>query len=162
MSRKLADEVGDFTNWLYWPVNFVLNLTGGVRGAGFIHSPLLSAKARVSMELMHVTDWLPTLYSIAGGDIKNLHSVDGYDMWNTLSQAIESPREEILHNIDPKKNGEAALRFRNWKLLVNISKQTYFSILKWQMYRGWSEVMVNVFDCREKNLWESRHKIFLW
>ena len=76
------------------------------------------------MELMHVTDWLPTLYSIAGGDIKNLHSVDGYDMWNTLSQALESPREEILHNIDPlKKPEEAALRFRNWKLLVNISKQ---------------------------------------
>ena len=77
------------------------------------------------MELMHVTDWLPTLYSIAGGDIKNLHSVDGYDMWNTLSQATESPREEILHNIDPLRDGEAALRFKNWKLLVNISKQNY-------------------------------------
>ena len=77
------------------------------------------------MELMHVTDWLPTLYSIAGGDIKNLYSVDGYDMWNTLSQAIESPREEILHNIDPLQNGAAALRFRNWKLLVNISKHNY-------------------------------------
>ena len=80
------------------------------------------------MELMHVTDWLPTLYSIAGGDIKNLRNVDGYDMWNTLSQAIESPREEILHNIDPRLNGEAALRFRNWKLLVNISKHNYFRI----------------------------------
>ena len=82
------------------------------------------------MELMHVTDWLPTLYSIAGGDIKNLRNVDGYDMWNTLSKAIESPREEILHNIDPK-SGQAAIRFRNWKLLVNISKQKYCRILLW-------------------------------
>ena len=101
---------------------FVFHLTGGVRGAGFIHSPLLSSKSRVSMELMHVTDWLPTLYSVAGGDIHNLRNVDGYDMWDTLSQATDSPREEILHNIDPLRNGEAALRFRNWKLLVNISK----------------------------------------
>ena len=82
------------------------------------------------MELMHVTDWLPTLYSVAGGDIKNLHSVDGYDMWKTLSQALESPREEILLNIDHLRNhGEAALRFRNWKLLVNISKHNYFRFL---------------------------------
>lgn len=106
----------------------VFYLTGGVRGAGFIHSPLLSAKGRVSMELMHVTDWLPTLYSKAGGDIKDLLNVDGYDLWNTLSEAIESPRVEILHNIDPDRNGEAALRFRDWKLLVNISKQKYLEI----------------------------------
>ena len=78
------------------------------------------------MELMHVTDWLPTLYSIAGGDIKNLRNVDGYDMWNTLSKATESPREEILLNIDPVRNHrEAALRFKDWKLIVNISKQNY-------------------------------------
>lgn len=93
---------------------------GGVRGAGFIHSPLLSAKGRVSMQLMHATDWLPTLYSVAGGDIHDLRTVDGYDMWNTLSNATDSPRLEILHNIDPL-SGAAAYRFRNWKLLVNIS-----------------------------------------
>ena len=70
-----------------------------------------------------MTDWLPTLYSLAGGDIHDLRSVDGYDMWDTLSQATESPRKEILHNIDPK-SGEAALRFNNWKLLVNTSKRS--------------------------------------
>ena len=73
------------------------------------------------MELMHVTDWLPTLYAVAGGDVRNLRNIDGLDMWNTLSQSIESPRLEILHNIDPH-TGAAAYRFRNWKLLVNISK----------------------------------------
>ena len=73
------------------------------------------------MDMMHVTDWLPTLYAVAGGDVRDLHDIDGYDMWKTLSQGVESPRFDILHNIDPK-NGSAAYRFKNWKLLVNISK----------------------------------------
>ncbi|CAH3038820.1 unnamed protein product [Porites evermanni] len=94
---------------------------GGVRGAGFMHSPLISKTAgRVSMQLMHVTDWLPTLYSAAGGDIHDLRNVDGLDMWGALADATVSPRLEILHNIDPM-TGAAAYRFRNWKLLVNIS-----------------------------------------
>jgi hypothetical protein len=37
-----------------------------VRGAGLIWSPLLQQTPRVSNQLMHVTDWLPTLYSAAG------------------------------------------------------------------------------------------------
>ena len=41
---------------------------GGVKSLGFIHSPLLP-KSRVgekSFNLMHVTDWLPTLLDLAG------------------------------------------------------------------------------------------------
>uniref|UniRef100_A0ABM0N0W7 Arylsulfatase B-like n=1 Tax=Saccoglossus kowalevskii TaxID=10224 RepID=A0ABM0N0W7_SACKO len=62
---------------------------GGVRGNGFIHSPLLQAPGRVSTELMHVCDWLPTLYHVAGGDIKNLTNLDGYNMWDTLSRQVD-------------------------------------------------------------------------
>lgn len=87
-----------------------------------MHSPLISKTAgRVSMQLMHVTDWLPTLYSAAGGDIHDLRNVDGLDMWRALANATVSPRLEILHNIDPM-TGAAAYRFRNWKLLINICK----------------------------------------
>jgi hypothetical protein len=39
---------------------------GGVRGVGLIWSPLLQQTPRVSNQLMHVTDWLPTLYTAAG------------------------------------------------------------------------------------------------
>ena len=73
------------------------------------------------MDLMHVSDWLPTLYVLAGGDIHKLQHTDGYDMWASLSQAEPSPRYEILHNIDPV-TGKAAVRFGNWKLIVNESE----------------------------------------
>ena len=75
------------------------------------------------MELMHVTDWLPTLYFAAGGNVSDLQNIDGVNMWDTLTQATESPRQYILHNIDPF-SGAAAIRYRNWKLLVNICEQT--------------------------------------
>ena len=39
---------------------------GGVRGSSFIWSPLLNKNRRVSNQMMHVTDWLPTLYTAAG------------------------------------------------------------------------------------------------
>ena len=97
--------------------------TGGVRGVGFVHSPLFTYGPRTAMELMHVTDWLPTLYYAAGGNISDLQNIDGVNMWDALTQATESPRQVILHNIDPF-SGAAAIRYRNWKLLVNICEQT--------------------------------------
>lgn len=93
---------------------------GGIRGVSFIHSPLLESKGRVSMDLMHLTDWLPTLYGRAGGKISELAGLDGLDMWPTLSQGKPSPRTELVHNIDPV-DCSAALRYQQWKLLVNES-----------------------------------------
>ncbi|KAK3726387.1 hypothetical protein QZH41_016252, partial [Actinostola sp. cb2023] len=91
---------------------------GGLRGTAFMHSPLIKKPGRVSTKLLHVSDWLPTLYVRAGGDIHDLQSADGYDMWDTITTDEMSPRIEILHNIDPM-TGSAAYRFRNWKLIVN-------------------------------------------
>ena len=39
---------------------------GGMRATGFIWSPLLKHKRRVSNQLIHVTDWLPTIMHVAG------------------------------------------------------------------------------------------------
>jgi hypothetical protein len=39
---------------------------GGVRGVAALWSPLLCSAQRVSNQLMHITDWLPTFYSAAG------------------------------------------------------------------------------------------------
>ena len=102
-------------------VCFFLN-SGGIRGTAFVHSPLLTTKGRVSMDLMHLTDWLPTLYGLAGGDVDKLGNIDGYDMWPTLSKdQEEGPRHELVHNIDPIHK-MAALRYQQWKLIVNASK----------------------------------------
>ncbi|GFW63586.1 arylsulfatase B [Trichonephila clavipes] len=40
---------------------------GGIRVPAFIWSPLLQLREpRISTQLMHVADWLPTLYTAAG------------------------------------------------------------------------------------------------
>ncbi|KAM7296263.1 arylsulfatase B-like [Ixodes scapularis] len=82
---------------------------GGVRGAAFVWSPLLFKSGRLSNQLMHITDWLPTLYSAAGGNLSALGNTDGKDMWEALSQDLESPRHEILINIDPTGNNSALI-----------------------------------------------------
>ena len=93
---------------------------GGVRGVGFVHSPLLQQKSYVSQQMVHVCDWLPTLYRAAGGDPSKqpgMKNLDGYDLWNMLSTNGSSIRHEILHNIDPIHKF-AALRVGDYKLLL--------------------------------------------
>ena len=93
----------------------------------FIHSPLLVDTGRVSEELMHVTDWLPTLYHVAGGDIDDIQAkLDGYNMWNMLSFSKPSPRREVLHNIDPVTKN-AAIRMGKYKLIVKQDMNFYSS-----------------------------------
>ncbi|XP_070388966.1 arylsulfatase B-like isoform X1 [Dermacentor albipictus] len=90
---------------------------GRVRSAAFMWTRRLFPHRRVSHQLMHITDWLPTLYSAAGGDVNDLGSLDGLDMWEALNVGTPSPRTEILLNINQARSN-AAFRYRGFKLLV--------------------------------------------
>jgi hypothetical protein len=69
-------------------------------------------------QLMHVSDWLPTLYSAAGGDIAQLGSnLDGVDQWHSLVNNEETPRHQLLVNINEREE-TAALRVGDWKLVL--------------------------------------------
>ncbi|PNF39716.1 Arylsulfatase B [Cryptotermes secundus] len=121
LSDNGAPSKGRQPNWgSNWPLKGVKETLweGGVRGVGLIWSPLLQQTPRVSSQLMHVTDWLPTLYTAAGGHVASLrHDLDGVDQWESLVYNLASPRREILHNID-ERGRTAAVRFHNWKLII--------------------------------------------
>ncbi|KAM7294980.1 arylsulfatase B [Ixodes scapularis] len=108
------------SNWPLRGAKFTL-WEGGVRVPAFVWSPLLRKPQRVSNQLMHVSDWVPTLYSLAGGNIADLGVIDGLDMWEALSQDLPSPRREMLINFD-SVDGTAALRSGDFKLVVNSYK----------------------------------------
>lgn len=95
---------------------------GGVRGVGLIHSPLLKTQSYVSEQMFHVTDWLPTLYTAAGGDATTLKNLDGFDSWAMLNLNSSAVRTEILHNIDPIDNA-SAIRVGEYKLIVGNIQQ---------------------------------------
>ena len=78
---------------------------GGMRGAAFIHGSMLQNPGRTSHGLLHVTDWLPTLVTVGGGDGGAMKGIDGVDQWKALMMNQDSPRYEMLYNIDPDKDG---------------------------------------------------------
>ncbi|XP_077585113.1 arylsulfatase I [Stigmatopora nigra] len=111
---------------------------GGIRAVGFVHSPLLKSKGTINKALIHISDWYPTLLSLAGVS-QSPRGLDGHNVWGTISKGLPSPRTEILFNIDPvsRRPGEpydkalvlngfgiwdtavrAAIRAGDWKLLT--------------------------------------------
>nr|CAD7462125.1 unnamed protein product [Timema tahoe] len=126
MSDNGGSTIGDFPNWASnYPFRGLKDTLweGGVRVPGFIWSPLLQQTPRVSNQVMHITDWLPTLYTAAGG-IPPLDGLDGVDQWEALVYDLPSPRREVLLNIN-EKTRTAAVRYQNYKLIIGSTNPAY-------------------------------------
>lgn len=63
---------------------------------------------------MHISDWLPTLASVAG--IKLDGPVDGHNMWPALSFKLPSPRKEVLLNFDVEIPYSSFI-YQKWKYI---------------------------------------------
>ncbi|XP_034947347.1 arylsulfatase B-like isoform X2 [Chelonus insularis] len=107
---------------------------GGVRGTGLVWYSKLSQPGRVYKQPMDITDWLPTLMTIAsGGNYSSLPAnLDGLDMWNALNNRESSPRRVIVHNIDDIY-GAAAVTLDDWKI---VKGETYKG--SWNGWYGFS------------------------
>jgi len=73
---------------------------GGVRGVGFVHSPLIENPGVESQRLMYITDWMATLMHVAGLKRMIPPGLDSLNMWPSISYGKKSPRTEIILNID--------------------------------------------------------------
>ena len=49
--------------------------------------------------MMHTTDWLPTLISMAGGDGASQipANADGLDLWEAIRNGHKSAREDLVY-----------------------------------------------------------------
>ena len=113
-----------------WPLrgNKATVFEGGIRGFGFVWDKSLPNPNRDSTQLMHITDWYPTVVEGMAGlkiDEAVASKLDGFNMWQALMQDTASPRGEILHQLDPPRYdaprpfmGQAAIRVGSWKLII--------------------------------------------
>jgi len=97
---------------------------GGVRTPAFLHYPRLNKTGVVLDDLVHVTDWLPTLLNAAGVSQEELDQEgwDGVSQWEMIQSAGLTPgaRREMVVNLEEEdgQTTRAALRVDNYKLLV--------------------------------------------
>ena len=110
-----------------WPLrgNKATVFEGGVRGTGFVWGSKLPQLNYDNNQLIHATDWLPTIVEgVAGLELdKDKWALDGYNVWSTITTDSETPRKEILINLDPPREGfigQAAIRSGDWKLIVGV------------------------------------------
>ena len=90
---------------------------GGVRAVALVNWPKVIKPSKVD-ELIHMVDWMPTLIGLAGGTAESNKTIDGKDVWPTITEGKPSPHESILINVEFHKG---AVRKGDWKLIKKAS-----------------------------------------
>jgi arylsulfatase A-like enzyme len=102
----------------------------------FLYSPLLPSSVAGShfYGLFHVSDWFPTIASLAGADFAPVDSskaLDGYDQLDSLVNGADHPRVHLLYNYyladessDLWTNAPAAVRDGRYKLMHTYNSST--------------------------------------
>lgn len=113
---------------------------GGIRGTSFVSGAGIGSNVQgsVNHELYSLVDWLPSIVEgIANISLNEAmvpkhpyqpipRPLDGINVWNSISQGIPSPRQEILLNLCPTTcfpegacniPGMGAIRVGNYKLI---------------------------------------------
>ncbi|XP_013190225.2 arylsulfatase B [Amyelois transitella] len=86
---------------------------GAARSIGLIWQSTISPK--VYDGLFHVTDWLPTLVSAAGGQVTEV--IDGINHWDAIYNDGDTKRNDLLITLD-ELQGWAAFREGDFKIIV--------------------------------------------
>ena len=87
-----------------WPLRGGKNSVweGGTRSVSFIHYPRIKRKyrRRVSQDLVHAVDWVPTILSMSGHPDHHHGQGEGVSQWLALSGNLPGPRTELVYNIN--------------------------------------------------------------
>ncbi len=54
-----------------------------MHGGGFVWSQNLQTKGYINNELIHISDWYPTLLHVAGSNAST-DGLDGFNQWETI------------------------------------------------------------------------------
>ena len=133
---------------------------GGLRGLGVIVAPGIIPQGSRYANMMHVTDWLPTLTAAAGIDLTTLGSgfshLDGVSHWDNIIHSgddtidLAPPRNEILFNIEGiNGTGEAALRVGDWKLLRSAHPLPHATM----GMDLWCDICTDEGGCQDPHVW---------
>ncbi|XP_077982545.1 arylsulfatase B-like [Glandiceps talaboti] len=99
---------------------------GGTRAVTFVNSALLQKCGYNNTQMIHVTDWFPTIIKLAGGTLDSSRDHDGYDVWPAISNNDTSPRTEFVCQIN-EKGGQWGIRrtveFRPISASVTVSDE---------------------------------------
>ncbi|HUZ81416.1 MAG TPA: sulfatase-like hydrolase/transferase [Gaiellaceae bacterium] len=93
---------------------------GGIRVPAIVRWPAAIAGGRLVPEMLHFTDWLPTLAAAARLPSPEAGHLDGHDVGAVLngdSSEVDPVRFWQNNRYGPRVEGNAAMRDGNWKLV---------------------------------------------